>query len=257
MHIIDQYAYTNRIRVVDPLQKASLAGLVILLCLVLDRPLAGLLALGWMWGLTIFWAGLPAWVFGRVLFAEGLFLSLSVVGILVSLSLTPPPLPGWSWQLGPVWISTSLLGFETALRLVTRALGAAAALNFLTLTTPLVDLVDLLRRLRCPTLLIDLMTLIYRFIFVLLESLNDMYMAQDSRLGYINFRRSIISAGLLGSRLFIDAYHRSRQMHIALESRGYEGGNLRVLPSAYRSDRRIIWFGLAVATSLFLVWLIE
>jgi hypothetical protein len=45
VHIIDQYAYTNRIRAVDPLQKAGLAGLVILLCLVLDRPMVGLLAL--------------------------------------------------------------------------------------------------------------------------------------------------------------------------------------------------------------------
>jgi cobalt/nickel transport system permease protein len=114
-------------------------------------------------------------------------------------------------------------------------------------------LVDLLRRLRCPLLLIDLMTLIYRFIFVLLESLNDMYTAQDSRLGYINFRRGIVSAGLLGSQLFIDAYHRSQRLQVALDSRGY-AGDLKVLPASYQLDRRLWGLGTGMIASLLLVW---
>lgn len=173
MHIIDQYAYANRIRTVDPGQKAAIAGLALLLCLALNRPVVGLLALLWMWGLTTFWAGLPPRTFGRVILAEGFFLLLSVLGILVSFSLSPP-VTSWRWQVGELWLSSSPAAVNTALHLVTRSLGAAAAMNFLALTTPLVDLVDLLRRLRCPLLLIDLMTLIYRFIFVLLESLNEM-----------------------------------------------------------------------------------
>jgi cobalt/nickel transport system permease protein len=253
VHIIDQYAYANRIRTIDPLQKASLAGSVILLCLVSNRPIVGALALGWMWGLTVFWAGLPARVFGRVLLAEGLFLGLSVIGVLVSISLTPPPVESWRWQLGAVWISTSRPAFDATLQLVARTLGATAALNFLTLTTPLVDLVDLLRRLRCPGLLIDLMTLIYRFIFVLLESLNDMYTAQNSRLGYVNFRRGMMSAGLLGSQLFIEAYHRSQRLQVALESRGY-AGDLKVLPATYQFDRRLWGLGVGMIASLLLVW---
>jgi cobalt/nickel transport system permease protein len=253
MHIIDQYAYANRIRTVDPGQKAALAGLVILLCLLLNQPVVSLLALGWMWGLTTFWAGLPVRTFGRVILAEGFFLILSVIGILVSVSLTPPPPPSWQWQLGTVWVSSSPAAIGTAVQLVTRSLGAAAAMNFLTLTTPLVDLVDLLRRLRCPLLLIDLMTLIYRFIFVLLESLDQMYTAQSSRLGYVNFRRGIISAGLLGSQLFIDAYRRSQRLQVALESRGFTG-DLKVLPMTYQFDRRLWGLGTGMIASLLLVW---
>jgi cobalt/nickel transport system permease protein len=253
MHIIDQYAYANRIRTVDPAQKAALTGLVIALCLLLNQPVVSLLALGWMWGLTVFWAGLPVRTFGRVILAEGFFLCLSVVGILVSVSLTPPPAGNWHWQLGTAWVSSSPVALATAVQLITRSLGAVAAMNFLALTTPLVDLVDLMRRLGCPLLLIDLMTLIYRYIFVLLESLNQMYTAQSSRLGYVNFRRGITSAGLLGSQLFIDAYRRSQRLQVALDSRGYTG-DLKVLPAAYEYDRRLWGWGTGMIASLLLIW---
>lgn len=250
MHPIDHYAYSNRFRFVDPAQKAGLALLVILLCLVLDRPAVGLLAAGWMWGLASR-AGLPAVVFTRLLLAEGLFLLLAVSGVALSLSLTPPEGSFWLWKVGPWWLGSSQASIETAARLATRALGSVAAMNFLALTTPVVDLVDLLRRLRVPVPLIDLMTLVYRFLFTLFECLSRMHTAQDSRLGYINLRRGMVSAGVLVTRLFVEAYHRSCRLQIALESRGSSGA-LRVLPSHYRNDRRLYWFGMGIVASLFL-----
>ncbi len=251
MHAIDRYAYTNRIRTVDPAQKAGLALLVLLICLSLDRPAVGLVATGWMWGLAALWAGVPAQVFGRVVFAEGISLVLAAAGVAISLGLTPQASAIWGWNVGPVWVSSSGASVETALRLVTRALGGAAAMDFLALTTPLVDLIDLMRRLRTPALLIDLMTVMYRFVFTLLESLNRIYTAQDSRLGYINLRQGIASAGLLGSRLFVDAYQHSQRLQTALESRGY-AGDLRVLPIHYRRDRQIYWLSTGVIASLLL-----
>jgi cobalt/nickel transport system permease protein len=253
MHFIDQYAYTNRIRTVAPVQKAGLTVTVLLLCLLLNRPLVGLMAIVWLWALATFWAGLPGRVFGRVLLAEGIFLALSVVGVAVSVNLAPPTEPGWAWPIGPVWVSSSPAAGQTALLLATRALGCAAALNFLALTTPLVDMVDLLRRLRLPPLLIDLMTLIYRFIFVLLESLERMHTAQASRLGYVGFRRGMVSAGLLASRLLIETYQRSQRLQVALEGRGYNG-QLRVLPPVYRYDPPFSAWSVGVVISLLLGW---
>jgi cobalt/nickel transport system permease protein len=255
MHIIDRYAYTNRIRRLDPAHKAALACLVIALCLLLSRPWVGLAAAAWMWALAVFWAGLPGRVFLRVLLAEGLFLCLAVVGVAVSVSSAPPPEALQGWQVGPLWLSTSPASLALAGLLVTRALGCAAAMNFLALTTPLVDMVELLRRWRVPVLLIDLMTIMYRYIFVLLESLSRMHTAQQSRLGYSTWWRSMRSAGLLGSRLFLDAYQRARRMQIALESRSYTG-DLRVLPTSYQRDGCAWWFGALIGSSLLLAWML-
>jgi cobalt/nickel transport system permease protein len=250
MHHIDRHAYSNAIRTLDPAQKGALAAFAILLCLLLDRPAVGLLTIGWMLALTTLWARVPPLVFGRTLLAEGLFLMLSVASVAVSVSRSQsgPAV----WQLGPLWLSTSPAALDLAARLFTRALGCAAALNFLILTTPLTDLIELLRRLRVPETLIELMTIIYRAIFVLLESLNRMRTAQDARLGFSSPQRAMRSAGLLGSQLFLDAYRRSRRLQVALESRGLDGP-LRVIALDYTSDRRVWWIGGAMTASLVLV----
>jgi cobalt/nickel transport system permease protein len=255
MHLIDRYAYTSRIRRIDPAQKAALAVLVIVLCLLLNRPAVGLVAVAWMGGLTVAWASVPGHVVGRVLLAEGLFLGLAVVGVALSFSPALPPPPFHGFQVGPLWVGTSPASLALAALLVSRALGCAAAMNFLALSTPLVDIVELLRRLRVPVVLIDLMSVMYRFVFVLLESMQRMHTAQQSRLGYATRRAAMRSSGLLASRLFVDAYQRSARMQTALESRGYTG-DLRVLPLAYRHDAWVYVLGAAVAGSLLLAWVL-
>ncbi|NTW03429.1 MAG: cobalt ECF transporter T component CbiQ [Oscillochloris sp.] len=256
MHFIDRYAYSNAVRLIDPAQKGGLALLVILLCLLLDRPLVGLLAVAWMLVLITCWAKLPFWVFARVLLAEGLFLLISVVGVAVSISLVVPAPPVVAWLIGPFWLSTSPVALESATRLLTRALGCASALNFLILTTPLTDLIEQMRRMRLPETLIDLMTIIYRMIFVLFESLQRMSTAQDARLGYRDAPRAMRSAALLGSQLFIDAYRRSQRMQVALESRGMDGA-LMVLPISYTQSRWAWWLSAAVVVSLGVAGLLQ
>lgn len=250
MHLIDRYAYTNRLRTVDPRQKLTLALTTLLVCLILDRPVVGALVVIWMWGLSLL-AAIPARVFGRMLLAEGAFLVIAVIGVAVSVSAAPPNAE-WQMAVGPLWFSASASSLETALRLLLRALGGAAAMNWLALTTPLIDLIDVLRRARVPIVLIDLMTLIYRFIFTLLESLGQMRVAQENRLGYVSFRRGLHSAAQLASRLFIETYLRSRRLQVALEGRGY-AGDLRVLPHTYRSQPLLLVAGVVMVVNL--IWI--
>jgi cobalt/nickel transport system permease protein len=130
-------------------------------------------------------------------------------------------------------------------------------MSLLALTTPLVDLIALLQRLRVPDLLIDLMTISLRSIFVLLATIERIYVAQDSRLGYRNAVRSFVSAANLGSRIFLETLRRTRQLGIALESRGYPGGALPLMPLPYRRS----WIGWLltglVAVTLGFVWWVD
>jgi len=256
MHLIDNYAYGNRLRRVDPAFKVGLAFSVLLLCLLLNKPLVGLAAVIWMYALVVRVAGIKGRVFRRVVLVEGTFMVLATIGVVLSVSLIDPrELSQWAVQLGPIWFSSSPAALIKGGSLIARALGAASAMNFLTLTTPLVDLLELSRRWHVPAILVDLTVIMYRFIFVLLDSFSTMSMAQDSRLGYTTtYWRAMNSAGLLGSRLFIDALQRSRRLQIALESRGYEGGDLRVIPSPYQVDNRLVWLGLAITASLIVIW---
>jgi len=245
MDWIDRFAYSNRLRFVHPGQKSGLALLVIALCLALNEPLVGLLAAAWMTVLAVAWARLPLRVFGAAVLTEGFFLVFAVLSIAVSIHAGSSRWP-LAFSITPESFAAAQLPF-------TRALGSATAMLFLAFTTPLVDLLDLGRRAGAPVLLLDLATLIYRFIFVLLESLQRMVIAQETRLGYANMRRAMNSAALVASRLLIDTYQRSQRLQTALESRGYTG-DLRVLPAEYQRSR-LIWILMAALTaSLFAVW---
>ena len=254
MHIIDRYAYTNRIRNVDPVYKAGFALAVLVLCLLLNEPMVGLVAVIGIWALATFVAGLPVVTFGRIVFAESLFLMLITAGVAVSVSIQDPTaINGWAWKLGPLWISSSPESLDLAVRLVTRALGGTAAMNFLAMTTPLVDLVDLFRRLGVPAVLIDVMTVMYRFIFILLDSLDRMYIAQNSRLGYRSWKRAMFSAGQIASRVFIEAYQRSERLQARWIHAPTMGNFACCLPPI-----KTIWHsclsGAIVISSLFIVW---
>ena len=233
MHLIDNYAYGNRLRKIDPAFKVGLASLILIVCLLSTSPYTGLVATIGIFSLTVGPAAIPAKVFGRVLLAEFTFFILATAGIAVSITTASPlSVNPWVLRIGSLWFSTSSVMLQNALLVISRVMGGAAAMNFLALTTPMVEVIGLLRRLRVPELLIDLMTLMYRFIFVLLESLERMVLAQEMRMGFNGWRRSLNSAGQIGANLFVEAFRRSQKLETALQGRCWDG-TLRVLPQKY------------------------
>ncbi len=238
MHFIDSYAYNNRLRKIDPAFKAGLAGLFLIICLLSTSPYVDLIAIIGIFALVVRLAGIPAKVFEQVLFAEFSFFVLTTAGVAVSITtISPLSINPWALHIGPLWFSTSSALLQNALLIISRVMGCAAAMNFLALTTPMVDVMNLLRRLRMPELLVDLMALMYRFIFVLLESLKRMVLAREVRMGFSGWRNSFESAAQIGANLFIEAFRRSRRLESALEGRCWDG-SLHVLSQEYEG---LVW----------------
>ncbi|MHB8992442.1 MAG: cobalt ECF transporter T component CbiQ, partial [Chloroflexota bacterium] len=100
--MLDQYAYSNRLRRVDPAHKAALVIAAMALCLLSDRLSVGLMTVLWMWGMSSLVAGLPVLIVGRLLLAEGLFLALAVLGVTISIGSAPPEAALWSSSWGPL-----------------------------------------------------------------------------------------------------------------------------------------------------------
>lgn len=116
----------------------------------------------------------------------------------------------------------------------------------------MVDLFSVLRKLRLPKLMIEMMDLIYRFIFVLLETAGTMYTAQNSRLGYVNLVSGYRSMGSLVSALFIRSYKRSNELYTSLEARGYDG-ELRVLEEKYVGNKSLLYMAVGINGLLILL----
>lgn len=117
-----------------------------------------------------------------------------------------------------------------------RSLACLTALLFLALTTPLADIISLLRRCKIPDTLLDLMTLCYRTLFVLSEAVHETITAQSARLGYATFSISLRSLGTLVSNLIVQVWQRSLALHIAAQARNNDGA-LRFLENSYTGSR--------------------
>lgn len=229
MQWIDRFAYSNKISGLDPAVKAGFSLCILCLCFIFEHPLFHFAVLVAVFVLCVLWAGLPGSFLLKLLLAEGGFLFAGVLGVAVSFSAT---FSAGAVPVGPFWMVVTPTSLLLAEKLLFRSLGCAAGMNFLALTTPLVDLIDLLRRMHVSELLIDLMTLIYRFVFTLMDCLERMVQAQEVRLGFINWRRSMVSAGQIGANLFIEAFRKSQKLETSLEGRCWTG-TLRVLPQEY------------------------
>lgn len=227
MFSIDQYAYSNRLKDVHPGEKIAFALTTLLIALLAPRSFTPAVITVLMAGATIGAAGIPARFYLKLLLVPFSFLIAGVT--MIALTITNQPQAGLKgvtilgWTLG-----VTPGGLHQAGQIFLKSLGAVSCLYFLSLTTPMVAILTALRKLRTPSLLVDLISLTYRFIFVLLATVNDIYIAQAARLGYTSWRASYHSLGQLAANLFIKTYHRSQELFTALTARGYSE-ELRVL----------------------------
>lgn len=153
--------------------------------------------------------------------------------------------------LGSWYLTTSFHSFFYGIQLIVTALAAVSCLYFLSFTTPVPDILEVLRRIHCPALMIELMLLIYRFIFVLMDTASSISTAQDCRLGNKDYRTSLKSFGMLGSMLMIRAVSRSNKLYDAMEARCYDG-TIRVLSESHPPKKQVIAAIALFDTALFL-----
>jgi cobalt/nickel transport system permease protein len=216
------------------MEKMFFSMLTLGVCLWANNILISALIILMMAWITVKKGGTPFSVFLKLMLLPISFLLLGVFTIAC----------GISSRNGQFLISVSIFNFNIgiykagiliATKLFFKALASAACLYYLSLSTPMVDILSALRKLKCPELMIELMGLIYRFIFVFLETANTMLIAQDSRLGYSNISSSYRSLGALISTLFLKTYKKSEDLYTALEARGYEG-ELNVIERTFNNS---------------------
>jgi cobalt/nickel transport system permease protein len=112
----------------------------------------------------------------------------------------------------------------TARLVLARALGAVSCLFFLSLSTPMTEILAVLEGAHVPGVLIDLAVLIYRYIFLMLDTYQDMRSGAESRLGFVGFRGSLRTTGLVYGGLLGRSFRRAGDCLAAMESRCYSEG---------------------------------
>lgn len=233
MNNIDKYAYVSRLKRMDSMQKLFFSLLTLGVCIWANSIVISLLIILIMGWITVCKGGIPFALFMRLMLVPMSFLVIGVLTIIINVSDSRSSFV-FSVHILKNYVGVSSIGVQNAARLFFKALGAVSCMYYLSLNTPIVDLLSALRRLRIPKLFIELMGLIYRFSFVLLETADIMITAQNSRLGYSSLSSGYHSLGALVSTLFIRSYKRSNELYTALEARGYDG-ELNVLEEPFET----------------------
>ena len=101
-------------------------------------------------------------------------------------------------------------------------LGAAAAV-FLTVTTPFHALLGGLRKMGLPLILIDTLTLTYRYLFVLVDEAMRLRRAAAARGYRPRWLGQALLVGRLIGQLFMRSYERAERVYGAMVQRGYRG----------------------------------
>jgi cobalt/nickel transport system permease protein len=133
-------------------------------------------------------------------------------------------LPLWSWGGHQVGITSQ--GLSAAGLIVTRVATSVSLVVLMTLTTPWTKLLASLRALMVPKIFILIIGMAYRYIFLLLTSVTDMYTARRSRSvgnadGDHKQGQRFVAAS--AGALFGKAHSLSEEVHMAMVARGYTG----------------------------------
>lgn len=233
-HRLDTLAQTNRLRALPPGQKLAFTAALLLLAL-LSAPVVQLAISLWLLVWVVAYAGIPWKAYLSLLLLPLGFALISLPAIVINgagstefAALQGDVWQGWSQPLGPLTLYISQQGLQQAVVLLSRSLAASSAMFFLLLTTPFTELIQVLRKVGIPPLLLELMTFTYGFIFHFWAIVEDIARAQRARAGYSSWRRSLQSLSLLIGQLLQRSVATYRGLAMGLAARGFQG-ELRLL----------------------------
>jgi cobalt/nickel transport system permease protein len=236
MHALDALAYTNPWRLRHPAEKAVLA-LGLLGCAVALPPwpgalIVGVTALGILLGPV---ALRPAQLM-RALRAPMVFVAVGSVPLLFAVG-------------GGVLVRFDPAGLGTAAALAGRATAALLCLVLFAATTPLADTLPRLERLGVPPAVTEIAALIYRLLFLLLDTITTVREAQAGRLGFRTWRTTYRSVAGQAGAVFVGSFDRARRLEQGLALRGYTG-SLRVQVEARPVSRPFLAGTAALLTAV-------
>ncbi|MCU9816045.1 hypothetical protein LEQ07_14150 [Paraclostridium sp. AKS73] len=122
-----------------------------------------------------------------------------------------------------LYIGTTKFAVKSSVNILLRAMSCIISIYFLILTTPFNQLIIVLKKLHIPHTLIELMILIYRFIFIFIEEAEEIYKSQQLKFGYTNLKTSYNSMSLLIKTLFFRMMRRYEDMSTSLDIKLYDG----------------------------------
>lgn len=241
---------SNRLSRFDPRLKALTAVALILSVVFSSRPFWPLLVLAMSLG-CMFSIKIPVRV--ALLRFVPVIIVLAVLMVLRSFLVGGVPLCGFR-LLGHAFTVTREGAREGAL-IAGRVAGAISVVMLSGFITPVPQFYSALLWFRVPEIWVEIASMVYRYIFVIIERARNAILSQRARLGYAGVRRSLHSIGILSGVVFVGAFEQAEGTHRAMIARGYTGRMpTGALPALKKSDLAAMVLVCALIACLYFVF---
>jgi cobalt/nickel transport system permease protein len=218
---IDFYAYNSKINHWNSAFKVWFSVFILMLCIALDNPYVSVLVIVAMAYVSIIKGGLPALEYLSIMAIPIGFILLGTFTIAIDFSRQP--MGQYHIYLGFCYVFTSQAKLKTVAFLILKVFAAVSSLQMMTLSTPSSEIIYVLRKAHVPKLIVELMNLIYRYIFILMDVYTKMKNSADSRQGYRNFKTSCYTFGSIASNMLVVSLKKANTYYDAMEARCYDG----------------------------------
>lgn len=218
---LDYYAHNNGLREVNTTFKVLFALCTLFICVASPSPIIPLFIFVLVPVLLIFKAKISYKFYFKFISIPFLFALITFSYMALFFGVNDPWINLGS--LGPLDLTIYIDGVKMGFLVFSRMLGAFSCMLFLAFTTPMTEIFGVLQQVRIPPILVELAMLMYRFIFLFMDEAVKMRQAQKTRMGYSNWKSSLRCLGMLGGNLFIRTWFQGEKVHMAMESRGYNG----------------------------------
>ena len=221
IYSIDLYAYESKLKNINPAFKVYFSFLILLICIIADNLYVSVIVTLSMGFITVYKGGLRLHEYLSLMRIPVVFMILGSIAIALGVSLKAAG--QYNVNLYLFYLYTSDESIIKALEVVMKAFGSISAMYMMTLSTNTSEIISVLRKARVPKIIIELMNMIYRFIFILMDVQCKMKNSAQSRLGYVDFKTSCYSFGNTASNLLVVSLKKANAYYGAMESRCYDG----------------------------------
>jgi cobalt/nickel transport system permease protein len=220
----DTIAYDNRLRTIRPEQKVIFALLLLMMAITGNWKTQVMMTI-WLAIWIIGYARVSWKVYAKALGVVALFLMMSFPALLISIDSS-------------FHVSIDRSQMFIAMSLLSRSVAAWSCLFFLLVTTPFPEILYVLKRMKVPSIIIELLFFMYRFVFVFEKAAEELYVAMKARNGGSHWWHG----GMLVFQLFQKIWHSYEALRLALWARGVSNEMTYVHVETYNEkNKRYLW----------------
>ncbi len=144
------------------------------------------------------------------------------VGVLIIAAVTDGA-PAYVLPLGPWDVAFTDRGIDLAVLVLLRSIAGISVMLFFATSTPISHMAHAMRSVRLPRELAELVILVYRYSFLVLEQSEKMFVAARCRLGTKGLKNSLRTFSMISVGMFTRSVDAAERSQTALHCRNFKG----------------------------------